>query len=381
MEGIDLNKISVSKKQTSEENKNGLMAFLNKDISMGTKQFPDKKKEAFYSELALLLDAGLEIRFVLELIESDEQNKADKSMLTEIKKQVIKGKDFSEALRESGRFSDYEYYSLKIGESSGKTLDVLEQLRKYFEKKIKQRRQMLDVITYPLIVIGVAIAAVAFMLGFVIPAFAGIFKRFDVELPLLTRFFMDLSESFGFYFLVFILFIGGLVLFYKANSKKEWMRRGVSSFVLKIPAIGNLVQLNYLARFCQMMALLSAAKVTITDTMDMVKKMISYYPIEKSMEEMDTDVSVKGHLLSKSMEKHKIYPRKMIYLIRAAEEVNKTDKVFSRLAEQYSEEVEHKSKLVATIVQQVLIVLVGILVGFILVAMYLPMFSLSQIVH
>jgi type IV pilus assembly protein PilC len=377
--GIDLNKISSSKKASTTKN-GGVMAFLNKDISLGSKQLNDKKKEGFYNELTLLLDAGVDIKSSLELIESEQVKKQDKELFAEIRRQVISGKGMSEAMKNSGKFSDYEYYSVKIGEESGQLLQVLQQLRLYFEKRIKQRRQIVGALTYPLIVIGVAFGAVAFMISFVVPAFADIFKRFKADLPAVTKFILSLSESFPLYFGAFLLVVLAAVVFYKMNRAKVLMRKSLSSFALKIPVIGNLIQLTYLSRFAQSMSLLIAAKVPLIEAMSLVQKMINYYPIEISLGEMEHEI-MKGKSLSESMSKYKIYPKKMIYLIKVAEEVNQMDKIFSQLSQQYSDEVEHKSGLISTVIEPILIVFLGFMVAFILVAMYLPMFSLTNVLN
>jgi type IV pilus assembly protein PilC len=374
---IDLNKISSAKKAPTTKN-GGVMSFLNKDISLGSKQLNDKKKEGFYNELTLLLDAGVDIKSSLELIESEQVKKQDKELFAEIRRQVISGKGMSEAMKNSGKFSDYEYYSVKIGEESGQLLQVLQQLRLYFEKRIIQRRQIVGALTYPLIVIGVAFGAVAFMISFVVPAFADIFKRFKADLPAVTKFILSLSESFPLYFGAFLLVVLAAVVFYKMNRAKVWMRKSLSSFTLKIPVIGNLIQLTYLSRFAQSMSLLIAAKVPLIEAMSLVQKMINYYPIEISLGEMEHEI-MKGKSLSESMSKYKIYPKKMIYLIKVAEEVNQMDKIFSQLSQQYSDEVEHKSGLISTVIEPILIVFLGFMVAFILVAMYLPMFSLTNV--
>ena len=376
---IDLNKIAGTKKKSDAQGSTAkIMAALNKDISFGSKQLNDKKKESFYSELVLLLDAGVDIKSAFELIESEQQKKQDKELFAEIRRQVVNGKGMSEAMRESGRFSDYEYYSVKIGEESGQILQVLQQLRLYFEKRIKQRRQIVGALTYPLIVVGVALGAVAFMISFVVPAFADIFKRFKVELPAITRFILSLSESFSLYATVFLLFVAVLYLFYRSNRNKVWMRSRLSAFILRLPVAGNLVRLTYLSRYCQSMSLLIAAKVPLIEAMALVKKMINYYPIELSLESMEHDI-MKGKGLSESMSSYKIYPRKMLYLIKVAEEVNQLDKIFGQLSQQYSDEVEHQSSLISTIIEPILIVFLGFMVAFILIAMYLPMFSLTNV--
>lgn len=350
---------------------------LNKDINFFGNQFGDKKKERFYSQLNILLSAGVDIKTSLELIE-DEQNKIkDKQLFKEIKEKVIGGSSLSEAIRQSNKFSPYEFYSLQIGEETGKTMQVLIELADYYVKKIKQKRQFINAISYPCVVLAVAFGAVFFMLKFMVPMFADIFKRFGGELPYLTKVIIQISDVISDYYLYLFLLIAGVVIFAFSQRKEEWFRQMSSSFVLKIPVMGDIIAKVYLARFCQSMSLLISSKIPILKAISLVEQMVSFYPIEISLKKIHENI-LRGESLYSSLSSFSIYDKRMISLLKVGEEVNQLDTIFGKLAKQYSDEVEHKTSLIGSLIEPVMIIFLGIVVGIILVAMYLPLFQLSS---
>jgi type IV pilus assembly protein PilC len=380
---IDLSKYSEKQtkkvsKQTAE-NKSGISEILNTEISFFEKQFGAKEKESIYSELGLLISTGVDIKTAFEIIEEDIPNKKHKALLEKIKNDIISGKRIYEAFGEHDKiFSKYEVQSIKIGEESGKLADVLKELGAFYESSIKLRRQIVGVLTYPVVVTSMAILTVYFMLSFVVPIFSDIFTQTGGELPAITQFLIKLSNKSSMIFYILFGFIAAMVLIHKTQSKKEWYRKYTSTFFLKIPVVNKLIQKIYLARFCQSMKLLAGAKVMINDALDLVTNMIEYYPIEKALEEAKNEVVKEGKLLNESLAKHTIFPKKLVALIKLSEEVNAPEIIFEKLHQQYSAEIEHQQAVVGKLIEPIFIIILGLFVGFILVAMYLPMFEMSS---
>jgi type IV pilus assembly protein PilC len=380
---IDLSKYSEKQtkkvsKQTAE-NKSGISEILNTEISFFEKQFGAKEKESIYSELGLLISTGVDIKTAFEIIEEDSPNKKHKALLEKIKNDIICGKRIYEAFGEHNKiFSKYEVQSIKIGEESGKLADVLKELGAFYESSIKLRRQIVGVLTYPVVVTSMAILTVYFMLSFVVPIFSDIFTQTGGELPAITQFLIKLSNKSSIIFYILFGFIAAMVLLHKTQSKKEWYRKYTSTFFLKIPVVNKLIQKIYLARFCQSMKLLAGAKVMINDALDLVTNMIEYYPIEKALEEAKNEVVKEGKLLNESLSKHTIFPKKLVALIKLSEEVNAPEIIFEKLHQQYSAEIEHQQAVVGKLIEPIFIIILGLFVGFILVAMYLPMFEMSS---
>src|SRR5688572_3656933 len=239
----------------------GFWDFLNKDIRFGSSRLSDKIKENFYLELWSLLEAGVDIRTALDLVKEEQKKKKLKNIFEDVQNQVVSGSTLSSALKKVKEFSSYEYYSIQIGEETGKLLPVLKELSLYFGKKIKQRRQIIGAITYPAVVLVVAFAAVSFMVSFVVPMFADTFKRFGSDLPGITRAVVSVSGFIREFIGIFFLIIIGLIAFCFWQSKKEWFRKLSSAILLRLPVIGKIIQRIYLSRFANTMSLLIGARI------------------------------------------------------------------------------------------------------------------------
>lgn len=377
MAGIDLNKVKQQQPGAAAPGKgSSLSELLNKDIQLFGKSFGDKKKERFYAELNLLLAAGIDIKTALELIEQEQPKKNERELLHSVRTAVINGSSLSDALQATGKFSAYEFYSIRIGEETGRMSEVLNDLADYFTKKIKQRRKVTSALSYPVVVLGAALLVVFFMLKFVVPMFADVFKRFKQELPPLTKAIIHLSQSFSSYSGYVLLALVSLIVFCYVQRKQAWYRRFSSAFVLRLPYFGKLVQKIYLERFCHAMHLLTVAKTPLVNALELVEKMVGYYPIEIALEKVRNDI-LHGKSLHESLAQFPIFNRRMVSLLRVAEEVNQLDMIFGKLSKQYTDEVDHETSVIGSVVEPVMIIVLGLLVAVILVAMYLPMFQLS----
>ncbi len=352
--------------------------FLQKEITLFGNPFSNKIKEDFYTELSVLLKAGITLKDGLELIQENIKKTKHKEKINLIANKIVSGLSLSEAIKFQKVFTDYEYYSLKIGEETG-TLDrVTEQLGAFYARKNEQRRKLISALTYPIIILSTALLVVVFMLQFVVPMFQDIFKQQKVELPAITKFIINASEfmkNYGWLFLVLILI---LFLARSFFNKKLWFKKSKDRFILKLPFIGNFIKTVYLSQFTQAVSLLTASKVPVVNSIQLVKQMIDFYPLQNALETVEQNI-LKGNSLSESLKKHNLFDAKMIALIKVAEETNQNKFIFERLNEQYNTQVEQRSKLLSTIMEPFIILIVGVLVGVILIAMYLPMFKLSSV--
>lgn len=378
--GININQIrqtdSVQPRADLNEKQTGIFAFLNRDFSFNV-GLSNKKKYRFYKDLSLLITAGIDIRMGLELAVEGEKNTKTKKVLEEVFSNIINGMTFSEALRKSGKFSEYEFFSIKIGEESGTISTILEDLSNYYEGRIEFKRRMVSTFSYPIIVLVTALLAVVFMLSFIVPIFEDAFKRFGGELPYLTQKVLGLSEFIQNYGLVIFLVIVGGILSIVSQRKKIWFRKYFSKFLLKTPILGEITQKTFLSRFCHSMNLLIRVNNPLINSIALVRRMVSFYPLENALKSMENDI-MKGSLLHESMSKHSIFPKRMISLIKVAEEVNKLAIVFEQIQIQYESETENSSKTIGSLLEPFLIIFIGFFVGIILIAMYLPLFELGS---
>ena len=353
-------------------------SLLKKEITLFQKPFSNKKKEAFYTELAVLLNAGISLKDTLSLITQEFKNKKDTVLFSTIIDDIVKGSSFSDAISNSKDFTEYEYYSIKIGEETGTLQKVTKELGLFFKRRNEQKRNIINALTYPVVILTTALLAVLFMLKFVVPMFADIFKQNNVELPWITKVIMSFSDGFQKYFGVFMLIVIALLIFKKAITKKEWYQKFSSSFVLKIPFVGELVRKMYMAQFTQATALLTSAKVPMLNSIQLTYNMIPFYPLKEGLKQVEKQI-LAGKSLSESLKLQSIFDAKMVSLIKVADETNQNEFIFQRLTEQYNDEIQHKSKMLSTIIEPLIIIVLGAIVGVILIAMYLPMFKLSTV--
>jgi type IV pilus assembly protein PilC len=380
MPSIDLSQFDLKRKDKPKSEKDqlsGILELLNRDISFNGNQLPDKKKEYLYLELSSLLKAGIDFKAAFELIKSDQKKAKDKNLFDKIHRDVIGGLSFSAALKGTGRFSAYEIYSLEIGEETGKVNPILEDLAKFYQRKIKQQRKIVSALTYPSIVIATSFGVVYFMMKFVVPMFSDIFKRYGGELPAITRHLISISNLFqdnGSIMILLIVVFGAAVITLRGN---EVFQRFSSALVIRIPLVGNLVKKIYLARFCNAMRLLINAKLPLLRALELSKQMVGYYPIVSTLPAIEQQI-LKGETLHKSMQRFKIYPNKMIQLLKVGEETNQLDYFFEKIAEQYIDEVEYKTATLSSAMEPFIILFLGVVVGLIVIAIYLPLFQLSN---
>lgn len=353
-------------------------SILEKEITFFGTTFSNKKKEDFYTEVSVLLKAGITLKDALSLILENQKKEKQRSFYKEMVDALVSGKSFSEVIHSKKEFTEYEYYSLKIGEETGTTGRITEELGKFFARKNDQRRNLVNALTYPVIILVTAVLVVIFMLRLVVPMFQDIFKQNKVELPGITKFIIASSDFIGDYGWWILLLILGLLLFRKSYAKKEWFKRKKDALLLKIPYVGNFIKAVHMAQFTQAVTLLTASKVPVLNSIDLVGRMIDFFPLKEALSRVSEKI-LEGYSLSESLKLNKIFDHRLVSLIKVAEETNQTEFIFERLNQQYTIEVQQKSKLLSTLMEPLIIVIVGILVGVILVAMYLPMFKLGSV--
>lgn len=373
--------VTSSKNSTKEQSTKeafDLMAFLNKDIQLfGNGQLSDKKKEEFYLEFSTLLLSGIDIRTAFDLILVDQKKEKTGRIFLAIKEDVVQGATLSQAVQASNKFSAYEYQSIRIGEETGKLDEILRELALYYKSKISQRRKIISALTYPCIVLFTSIGAVFFMLKFVVPMFADVFTRFGGELPWITAAILKASNFIDSTIGWFLLFLITIVVFTYTQRNKLWYRKWSSRIILKIPIAGELIRKIHLARFANTMRLLVSTNTPLLYAIQLIGQMTDFYPVQESLRKTEQSI-MRGESLHESLATFDFYPSKIIQLIRVGEEVNRLSFFFEKIANQLTEEIEYKTSTISTVLEPLIIIFLGLVVGVILIAMYLPMFQMSN---
>lgn len=344
------------------------------------KKINDKHKLWFYSDLYLLFSSNLDIKTTFEILEEQAEQSWIKQAIKNAKHEIIAGSSIADALKKSRLGENYEYYALQIGENTGKTNQVLKEIKLFYERKIKQQRQVKSALTYPLLVLFTAVGAVSFMLSVIVPMFEEIFHRFQGNLPTLTKKIIDISawiKGNYIFLLVLMLFI---IMVTRKISCYDWFKAFRDKILLKLPFIGRVVYTIQCARFCHNMALLTGAHSPLVQSLNLTQKMTGFTPLKKAISEVSNRI-ITGSSLYISFETCGFFEKKFTALIKAAEEVNKLEYAFDQLVKQYNEEADYKLGIMGNFLEPLLIIMVGGLVAVILIAMYLPLFQIGTTIY
>lgn len=339
----------------------------------------DTRRELFYAELYALLTAGLDFSAAFRLLIEGESDRRMKALLEALYGAVVRGDTLAEAMRRSGAFRPLECGVVRIGDETGRLAQTLDFLRDYFRKRAAQRRMISSAVSYPLVILAVAVAVVAFMLAVVVPMFEEVYARMGGELPALTRAVIALSKAFPAYAAAAVIFGGGLYLLYRANRRREEVERWRANVVLRLPVAGEIVRKNMQAQCCKLLDLLCAAGVPLLTGVGMLREVVGFYPYRKSFDRIARQLE-RGDGFAQTLARFPaLYEPKLVALVRVGEETNRLPEMLRRQGETLTEELEYAIRRMGTLLEPALILLVGILVAAILIAMYLPMFSLGGI--
>lgn len=372
---IDFSKHIKSKELASRDSNSSssisFFSFLNK---IGIKE-----REMFYRELAVLLNSGLDLKSSYEILISQyKKKKALHAMILSILTSTNSGKGIRESFEIAGGCSQFELISLSIAEQTKNLPLVLENLADYFKSKIELKRQIISLLTYPVLILLITAGVLYFMLDMVVPMFSNVFKQFGADLPYLTQKIMKISENLSTYTYTIFGTIALLTILNKLFSKKEQFNIIKEKILFKIPVFGALLKTIALNRFCSSMSILLDSNVQLTKALSLSQEVMEYRTLRTAIAIIEKEIAL-GKSLSESMHNFNIFDTKMITMISVGEKSNSLVKMFNQLSSQYNDEVSHKAKLIGTILEPLIIVVIGTIVGVIMLAMYAPMFDLSKI--
>jgi type IV pilus assembly protein PilC len=368
----------------------GLLVIDVKEQSVGQKDIlePFKKVKlndlvVFTRQFATMINAGLPIVRALYVLSEQTSNKKLKETLDDVRKEVEAGLALSEALEKHPKvFSRLYTEMVRAGEIGGILDDVFLRVAGQLEKDQELRRKVKSALTYPIVVLVLAILAASFMLIFIVPIFAQMFEDLGGTLPLPTRIAMGLSDVMTSIWgvLVYAGMIGGVIFFLRWR-KTENGRKAVDPAMLKIPArIGDIVQKVALARFARTLGTLSAAGVPILQSLEITATSSGNYVIEKALLKSREAIR-EGLPIYQPLEEEWVFPPMVTRMIAVGEETGDIDGMLAKIAQFYESEVDAAVKALTSIIEPLMIVVVGAIVGGIIIAMYLPMFQIFELIE
>jgi type IV pilus assembly protein PilC len=338
-----------------------------------------KDKAVFASKLAVLINAGVPILRSIELVHSQQKSPMFKRALSAMVFEVNQGENLGTAMRRWPKVFDKLMIAMvEAGEAGGVLDETLTRLASLLEDNAKLQNQIKGALSYPVAVLFIAILVFLGMTIFIIPTFAGIFEQLGAKLPAFTQMLVDLSNTlrspFSFALVgILIASIFAFVSYYKTPVG----RRNIDLLILKLPLFGDLIQKTATAQFSRTLASLSKAGVPIMMALEILTETATNTIFADAISKSRLDVS-EGIPLSIALASKKVFPELSINMLMVGEETGNMDAMLSKVADFYEDEVSSTAKMLTSLIEPFMIVFVGGIVASILVAMYLPMFSVFE---
>lgn len=338
-----------------------------------------REKALFASKLSALVDAGVPILRSLDLMRTQQKSALFREALNGMTRDVNQGDSLANAMRRWPMvFDNLSIAMVEAGEAGGVLDETLKRLAALMEGNAKLQNQIKGALGYPVTVLLIAIAVFLGMTIFLIPTFASIFDQLGAQLPLFTRIMLDLSKLLRSPFSLFLVacILLGLAMFSQYYATPTG-RRSVDATFLKLPLFGDLIQKNSTAQFCRTLSSLSRAGVPILMSLEIVRDTTNNTIIGDAISSSRNEVS-EGIPMSAALRIKNVFPDMAISMMAIGEETGEMDSMLSKVADFYEDEVESSIKLMTSMLEPVMIVVVGIIVGSVLMAMYLPMFTVFE---
>ncbi|MCS7200099.1 MAG: type II secretion system F family protein [Thermodesulfobacteriaceae bacterium] len=349
-------------------------------LKLRRKRVSDKELAFFTRQFATVLEAGLPIVKCLETLSMQQRNLYFREVITEIKRKVEAGSALSDTLAEYPKIFNSLYVQMvRSGESSGNLDIVLKRLAVYLEKIVSLKSKIKHAMIYPSVIILVTVVVIAILMIFVIPKFAELFKEAGQALPLPTQILINISMNFKTIFLIFLALVIASVLILRQYRKTDRGRYNTDKVLLKIPLLGDLFHKAAVSRIARTLANVIGAGVPLLQAIAIAGETSDNKVLEKAMEEIRVNVAA-GHGIADPMFYTGVFPYLMIEMIRVGEVSGNLEDMLNKIADFYEEEVDRMVQTLSTLIEPILLIVLGVVIGGILVALYLPIFQLGAVV-
>ena len=340
-----------------------------------------KEIAVFSRQLATMLKSGVPLVTSFQIIAGGVKNPRMRTVVDKIRAEVEGGGSLYEALSAHPIQFDELYTNLiKAGESAGVLDTILDEVATYKERIESIKGKIKKALYYPIAVVGVAILVSAILLIYVIPQFEGIFESFGAALPAFTQSIINISRWLRDNGLIVLFsFIAVITAFVMAKKRSRAFAQGVDRFSLKFPIVGEILEKSAIARFCRTLAITFAAGVPLVDALHIVSGATGNAVFDSAASRIREDVAV-GHQLQLAMQQAGVFPNLVIQMAAIGEEAGSLDEMLLKVAEAYEEEVSNSVDALSSLLEPVIIVFIGCIVGGMVVAMYLPIFKMAAVI-
>ncbi len=367
-------------KPTSVKKKGGIDLSGDIKLEMPAWLQPGVKEQdlvVFTRQFATMIDSGLPLVQCLEIQANNVENPTFKKQLTEIKETVEGGATFADALKKFPKTFDPLYVNLVAAGEVGGILDtILNRLAAYIEKNSKLKRQVKGAMVYPIAILGVMVVILYVIMRYVVPTFEKMFSDVGAELPVPTQILMGISNfvvNYGVYAII------GLVIFsfvFRRILETETGRRLWDSAILKMPIFGDLLRKVAVARFCRTLGTMISSGVPILDALEICSRSAGNYVVEDAIMKTRDSIS-EGRTIAEPLAESGVFPGMVCQMINVGEATGALDTMLSKIADFYDDEVEVAVAGITSLIEPFIIVFLGVVVGGLVVALYLPIFTMA----
>ncbi|MEO5534687.1 MAG: type II secretion system F family protein [Pseudolysinimonas sp.] len=356
---------------------------LQMEISFGAleKKVTLKDLAVMSRQLATMVAAGLSLLKSLTILSEQTENKKLAKTLELVRHQVEAGSSLSEALARYGRiFPPIMMHLVRAGETGGFLEGSLESIATTFEADVKLRQTIKSALTYPVVVLILALVSVVGMLVFIVPIFKKMFSDLGSELPLPTQILVVISENMLWIAPLLIVSIIVFAWWWSRHKYDENVRAKVDPLRLKLPVFGNLFRKVAIARFSRNFATMTHAGVPILQTLAIVGETSGNYVIERALRKVQDSVR-SGRSISGPLSEEPVFPSMVVQMISVGEDAGSLETMLNKIGEFYEEEVQTTTEQLTSLIEPLMIAVIGIIIGAMIVALYMPIFTIFQHVH
>ncbi len=340
------------------------------------KGVPSKNLAIFTRQFSVMIDAGLPLVQCLDILGKQEPHKNFSAVILRVREDVEAGAALADSMKRHPKTFDALYSNMIAAGEAGGILDtILKRLAVYIEKNVKLKSEVKSAMIYPIAVIVIAALVVGAILWKVIPTFASLFQGLGAQLPMPTRVVIaasDIVVAWGWVFLIIIGIIGYLINRYYATPNG---RHALDALALKTPILGNILRKVAVARFCRTLSTLLASGVPILDGLDITARTSGNAIIEEAILKTRTGIE-RGETVSGPLRETRVFPSMVVQMINVGETTGALDTMLSKIADFYEDEVDAAVAGLLTLLEPVMIAFLGVVVGGIVIAMYMPIFDL-----
>lgn len=346
-------------------------SFFGESVSM-------KDLQVFTRQFAVLVGAGVPIVQSLEAMSRGARSAAMSNVLSAVSTDVERGRRLAEALAARPTVFDRLYVNLvRAGEEGGVLETVLNRLAEYIEKSVKLRGKVKSAMFYPAAIVVVAIIVIAFIMVFVVPKMSEMFKQNGQQLPALTQFVINASDFVQHYWYLIAAVLVAVPMLTKMYYETEDGRKHLDAVLIQTPIFGDLIKKSAIARFSRTLSTLLASGVRIMDALEISSATTGNWMIEKALLETKDAIS-KGKTLAEPLTKIPYFPSMVTQMISIGEQTGNIDQMLSKVADFYEDEVENATDAMTSLMEPILMVVLGGIIAVIVIAMYLPIFSMAN---